>query len=178
MAIGVVLLSSPPQAAIKAACARAAISPAIRFIVTSLSRNWNPMYINLRLRARHRSTSPLAPGKHACPLVEPAVLRDHLCRAHGAETEARRRKEHSIGDEIIIEREERAVEQGVVKEADGGGEQRHIEKYARERLPRPRQPSTGKKSRAAPDDHGEREEHAQAVVGEPGHCRAPGRLPS
>ena len=51
-----------------------------------------------------------------------------------------------------------------MEEADGGGEQRHIEKEAPERLPAPREAAAGKEGRAAAED-------ARSSPGRPKGCR-------
>ena len=56
-----------------------------------------------------------------------------------------------------------------MEEADRGGQQRHVEEDAPERLPGARQAPSGEEGGAAADDHGEQEEDVKTVVGEPAH---------
>src|SRR5262245_11202847 len=139
MATGVVVLSPPsPQPAARTAKTRAAISPVMRFIATSLCSITSTLQ-HLSGRRGKIASGAAAPGQRARALVEPAILRHHLRRAGQTKTKAGAREKHGIGDEIIIGREERAVEQGVMEEADRGREQRHIDENPPKRLPRPRQ---------------------------------------
>src|SRR5262245_26602163 len=172
MAIGVVVLSPPsPQPTAKTAKTRAAISPAMRFIATSLCSITSTLQ---QLSGRQGALgAPVAPGQRARAFVKPAILRHHLRRPRKTKSKAGAREKHDIGHEIVIGGKQCAVEQGVMEEADRGGKQRHIDENPPERFPCSRQALPREERRAAADDDGEHEEDAETVVGEQIHARAP-----
>src|SRR5688572_1807400 len=67
----------------------------------------------------------LAPGEGAGALVEPAVLARHLARARVAVAEEPDCQNHDRVDDIVVQRQERALEEGVVEEAHDGREHQH-----------------------------------------------------
>src|SRR5680860_1575050 len=91
----------------------------------------------------------MAPSERARPHIEPAILRDHLRGAHPAKTKGTSRHKDRIGHEIIVGRQEIAVEQRLVEEAHRAGEQRHVDKDPPERLPGLGQAAAGEKRGAA-----------------------------
>src|SRR5712691_4344829 len=112
-AIGVVGSPPPPlQLATITVAARAAIIPAIRFMLTSVENPTSPYIIHVNLA---QGASARLPGQRARALVKPAILRNHLRRTHGAEAEAGCGEQHRIGDQIVVDRQERASEQGIVE---------------------------------------------------------------
>src|SRR5262245_10770163 len=117
--------------------------------------------------------APVAPGQWARAFVKPAILRHHLRRPRKTKSKAGAREKHDIGHETVIGGKQRAVEQGVMEEADRGGEQRHMDKHPPERFPRSRQALPREERCPAADDDGEHEEDAETVVGEEAHVRAP-----
>src|SRR5512143_1925445 len=147
-----------PQAAITTATASAAINPARRFIVTSLNKDPFDFTSFARFEGEPQSGAPVAPGERARPLIEPAILRDHLRRAHDAETETAGSDQDHVGDEIVVRRQEFAVEQRIVEEAHGCGKQRHIEEHPPERLPAARETASREEGGPAAEDHRQHEE--------------------
>src|SRR5271156_6666308 len=72
------------------------------------------------------STQLAAPAQEAIRLVDPAVLRGHLCNTRGAKAQAAEGEANDGVDDIIVKRQQRAAEQSEMDEADRGAEDQRI----------------------------------------------------
>src|SRR5215212_5451014 len=73
------------------------------------------------------SSPPLAPGQRSRPFVEPVVLRRHLTGADKAVADRADRDGYGGVDEVVMQGEQLALEQGEVNEAHRPGEQGEVE---------------------------------------------------
>src|SRR5258706_12933661 len=115
-------------------------------------------------RIRGRRIVAAAPTKEAGALVDPFIPGDHLGDVREVKTEQAEGEADRVIDEIIVQRQELAFEQGAVEETHGKAQWKHVE---REMPPRP--PSRGDRPTREPGGgaaHGDthEEEDAQRVL--------------
>src|SRR6476661_6445365 len=67
------------------------------------------------------------PLKRAGTLVDPSVTGDHLGHSHRVEAEQSERQTDRVVDEIVVQRQELGVEQGIMQEAHREAQDRHVE---------------------------------------------------
>src|SRR5262245_47332887 len=84
-----------------------------------------------------------APAKRSLRVVDPAMAGDHLSGPpHPVGEQAERQADGEV-DEIIVKRQELAVEQGKVDEAYGEAQRQHVEREMPPRPPRARNRDAG-----------------------------------
>src|SRR5262249_47406938 len=115
-----------------------------------------------RIRGRRIVAAP--PAKWPRAFVDPFVAGDHLGGAREVKAERAEREADCVIDEIIMQRQELAVEQGIVDETHRSAQRQHVE---REMPPRP--PGRGDRTAGEPSGgaaHGDahQEKHAERVL--------------
>src|SRR5262245_60657447 len=105
-----------------------------------------------------------APAQQARTLVDPAITRDHLSDPSHPVAEQTEPQADRVVDEIIVKRQELAVEQGEVDEAHCQGQEQHVERELPPWPPCARNGDAGKPR--SPSAHGDadQEEHTERVL--------------
>jgi len=112
---------------------------------------------------RCRIVAP-APAQEARAFIDPAITCDHLPDSSHPVAEQTEPQADRVVDEIIVERQELAVEQGEVDEAHCQGQEQHVEREVPPWPPRARNGDAGKPG--SPSAHGDadQEEHTERVL--------------
>ncbi len=105
-----------------------------------------------------------APVEWARALVDPAIAGDHL--DHPLESEAGETQGQADGvvDEIVVERQELALEQRVVQEAHGHRQDQDVERHVPPRSPGRREGPAGEERRAAAEQHAHQEKDPERLL--------------
>src|SRR5262249_30400395 len=115
-------------------------------------------------RIRGRRIVAAAPAKWPRPLMDPFVAGDHLGGAREVKAERAEREADRVIDEIIMQRQELAVEQGEVEEAHGKTQRQHVERKMPPRPPGPRDRPPRKPRRAAAHANAHQEKDAERML--------------
>src|SRR5262249_24580241 len=115
-------------------------------------------------RIRGRRIVAAAPAKWPRALMDPFVAGDHLGGAREVKAERPKREADRVIDEIIMQRQELAVEQGEVEEAHGKAQRQHVERKMPPRPPGPRDRPPREPRRAAAHAHAHQEKNAERML--------------
>src|SRR5712691_2795943 len=126
--------------------------PSVSHCLMMSSSGWKPWEVRLRLAARFNpqigEMSPgfwpqggwrgvaAAPPQDARALVDPTVARDHLSDPHQPEAEQADPEADRVVDQIIVQRQELAIEQGKMEEAHRNAQDQHVDSQMPGRTPR------------------------------------------
>src|SRR6266566_2509627 len=115
-------------------------------------------------RIRGRRIVAAAPAKKTRALIDPSVTGDHLGHPREPKAEQAEYEADCVIDEIIMQRQELAVEQGVMQETHGKAQDQHVEREMPPRPPGRGDRAAGKPSRAAAHQHAHQEKHAERML--------------
>src|SRR5436305_4131075 len=108
-----------------------------------------------------------SPAKKARALVDPIVVSDHVVDAREVKADQAEAQTDRVIDEIVMQRQELAFEQGGVKEAHGKAQKKHVEREMPPRSPGGGDRPPGEPGGAAAHDDAYQEKDAERVpVGE------------
>src|SRR5262245_36439013 len=105
-----------------------------------------------------------APAKQARALVDPVVAGDHPAGAREVKAEQAEREADRVIDEIIVQRQELALEQREVEETHGKAQRNHVEREMPPRPPRCRNRAAGKPGGTAAHADAQQEKDAERVL--------------
>src|SRR6202020_573423 len=119
---------------------------------------WKP---KVRICRNVTSRRLAAPAEWAVRLIDPTILADHLRGTRGLKSDQAEGQANGAVDEIIMQRQQRAAEQGEMDEADRGTEDQHIGDDLPPWPPGLRDGASGKHRRAAAEDDGHEQEDTE-----------------